>query len=47
MAGHADPRTTGFYDRPWNKVTRIIVGRISIGRNYPLFGFVLMALSFP
>ena len=30
LAGHAEPRTTGLYDRRQKKVTRNIVGRISI-----------------
>ena len=30
LAGHAEPRTTGFYDRRQKKVTRNIVERISI-----------------
>ena len=30
IAGHAEPRTTGFYDRRQKKVTRNIVERISI-----------------
>ena len=30
LAGHAEPRTTGLYDRRQKKVTRNIVERISI-----------------
>ena len=30
LAGHAEPRTTGLYDRRTKKVTRNIVERISI-----------------
>jgi hypothetical protein len=30
LAGHAEPRTTGLYDRRKKKVTRNIVERISI-----------------
>jgi len=30
LAGHADPRTTRFYDRRQKQVTRNIVERISV-----------------
>ncbi len=30
LAGHADPRTTGLYDRRKRKITRNIVERISV-----------------
>jgi integrase/recombinase XerD len=30
LAGHTEPRTTGLYDRRQKKVTRNIVGRISV-----------------
>ncbi len=30
LAGHADPRTTRFYDRRQKRVTRNLVERISI-----------------
>jgi hypothetical protein len=30
LAGHADPRTTGLYDRRKRKISRNIVERISV-----------------
>jgi hypothetical protein len=30
LAGHADPRTTGLYDRGQRKISRNIVERISV-----------------